>query len=155
MNYNSRVFSILTESSKACKAAKYECGEECGDFEDTLKGIGSVDCTIPADAVPVMKKECSSGEECGNCNEQYLVNYNILSIYTEDNNYNDEVEALYSLCEHYNLDINDMTVVFESDETNKEMINKAKKNKDASDVRKHNNALKNFKNNGIRVAKKK
>ena len=51
-----RTLSILMESCKSCsKAESYECGEQCSQFEDTLKGMGKVDCTIPADAVPIQK----------------------------------------------------------------------------------------------------
>ena len=80
-----RTLSILMESCKSCsKAESYECGEQCSQFEDTLKGMGKVDCTIPADAVPIQKCESCDKEE-GCCKESYMIDFNILSVYTEDN----------------------------------------------------------------------
>lgn len=149
-----KTLSILMESCKSCsKAESYECGEQCSQFEDTLKGMGKVDCTIPADAVPIQKCETCDKEE-GCCKESYMIDFNILSVYTEDNDYEDELAALKSLSEYYHIDMDEMVVVFESDNKNKKMIKDAKQHHNSGLVKKHNKALQNFKNHGIRVAKK-
>ncbi len=157
MSMNERVFAILTESAASkCKAVtKSECNEMCDSFQDTLAGhsfdktIGDLkDFALTVDAVPVCKKEC--GPNC----EVYLIDSRILDIYMEDNGITDDAEAVRNICEANGIDIADVAVVIESDETNKSLIDYSKKNVNIGLLKRCSDQINCLINASIRIVKK-
>ena len=167
--YNERVFNILLESAKGSKTTtKEECGEACSSFQDTIgNGHNFSDVLVPdsvkmnKDTIPVCKvskSECGAkcGKECGdNCNESaYFIDGRMLDIYMNDNGINDDAQAVFDICEHYNIDVNDVYVVVECDEVNKGLIDHAKKYEDCGLLRRCHDQICNCLNAGIKVAKR-
>ena len=157
MSISERVFAILTESaaSKSKAVTKSECNEMCDSFQDTLSGhsfdttIGDLkDFTLTVDAVPVCKKECGA-----NC-EAYLIDARILDIYMEDNGITDDAEAVRNICEANGIDIKDVAVVIESDETNKSLIDYSKKNVNIGLLKRCSDQINCLINASIRICKK-
>ena len=149
---------ILEESSKADQKImdEIERDEIATEFNDTLAGLETIGSyTFPAESVPIMKDECGECGECGEgCNESYMVDYDILYKFAESNNYEDEVEAHNALCEYYNFEQGQLTVVAECDEVNKGLLNNGLKSGELGVARRYCHGLCNLLNHGIRVVKK-
>ena len=165
--FNERVFNILLESSKSKSTSKEECGNECADFQDTIgNGHNFSDVIVPSsvkmnkDTIPVCqvsKKECGAEcKECGdNCNESaYFIDGRMLDIYMDDNDINDDAQAVYDICEHYGINVDDVYVVVECDEVNKGLIDHAKTYVDCGLLRRCHDQIRNCINAGIKVAKR-
>ena len=156
--FNERVFNILLESSKykSNTVSKQECGEECDSFADTIGKIGD-DKLVPdsvrmnVDTLPVCKVECG-GKEC--CKEEYYIDGRLLDIYMSDNGISNDAEAVFNVCEHYGIDVNDVYVVIECDEINKGLIDHAKTYVDCGLLRRCHDQIRNCLNAGIKVAKR-
>lgn len=168
----------LLEASKADKKIMDDivADEVKSDYNYTLKGldtIGSMNMSI--EAVPIMRDECGEcagkghcggkecgdecggkecGNECGECNEAYMIDYDILYKFTEQNNYEDEVYAHAALCEYYNFDQEQLVVVAECDEVNKGLLKNALASGQLGVARRYCHGICNMLNHGIRVVKR-
>ena len=160
--YNERIFNILLESSKGVcnKASKMECNEECENFEDTIGNGHNFSDVIVPDGLKFSEQSvaiCKTSGKCkdeGCCNETYFIDGRLLDIYMNDNNISDDAQAVYNLCEYYNIQPEDVVVVVESDEVNKGLIQHSKEYVDCGLLRRCHNQIKNCINAGIRVAKR-
>ena len=156
--FNERVFNILLESSKSKSntVSKQACVDECDRFADTIGKIGD-DKLVPdsvrmnVDTLPVCKVECG-GKEC--CKEEYYIDGRLLDIYMSDNGISNDAEAVFNVCEHYGIDVNDVYVVIECDEINKGLIDHAKTYVDCGLLRRCHDQIRNCLNAGIKVAKR-
>lgn len=160
MSFNERIFSILTESSKAHtnKVTKDECGEACESFQDTIgNGHNFSDVVVPngikmnADTMPICKGECKT--ESGCC-EAYFIDGRLLDIYMSDNNISNDADAVNNICEHYGISTDDVYVVVECDEVNKGLIEHSKKYLSCGLLRRCDNQIRNCINAGIKVVKR-
>ncbi len=149
---------ILKESCKSDKKHNsYECDNVCDEFEDTMRGLDSVELSYTIDSIPICKvgTECG-GNECGSQCESYLVDFTMLSNICESyDDINNELEAHSAICSYYGFNESDLAVVFQSDGVSKEIIEEAKSTKKCGLARNCNDSIKGFKNKGIKVFKKK
>lgn len=161
MSFNERIFSILTESSKACKekVTKDECSEACESFEDTIgNGHNFSDVIVPngikmnAETIPICKGDCCKEEGC--CKEAYFIDGRLLDIYMIDNGISNDATAVGNICEHYGIDIDDVYVVVECDEVNKGLVEHSKKYLSCGLLRRCDNQIRNCINAGIKVVKR-
>lgn len=157
--YNERVFNILLESSKGTnrKVTKSECGEECADFQDTIgNGHNFSNVIVPnglkftEQSVSICKAECGTKA----CKEAYFIDGRLLDIYMQDNDIEDAGDAVYRLCEFYEINPSDVIVVTECDEVNKGLIEHSKKYVDCGLLRRCHDQIRNCINKGIKVAKR-
>lgn len=95
-------------------------------------------------SIPVIKESTIAGD-------RYFVEYDMLNKYMESNRVTDVLEAMTSLCEANEINLQDTILVFES---KKDMVDKIKK-MDKVDVNKTNKSLKEIQEKGINVACKK
>lgn len=162
MSFNERIFNILLESGKSCSktVSKDECSEACESFADTIgNGHNFSDVVVPnelkfsEETVPVCKGKCKD-EECCGFKECYFVDGRIIDIYMADNNITNDAEAVKNICEHYNIDIDDIYVVVECDEVNKGLIEHSKKYISCGLLRRCNDQICNCINAGIKVVKR-
>jgi hypothetical protein len=134
------------------KCNTYECGEACSDFQNTLADLPVTDMTYTIDSLPIL---CNKNNDGDCCNEEYMIEYDILNKMMESYNIEDPVEAHAKICEHYGISTDSLTVVFESDATNVALMEQTKKNKDTGLIKKYLGSLKKLKNGGIKCKKKK
>ena len=147
---------ILQEASKADQKIldEIERDQVASDYQDTLAGLQTVgSISFPAPEVPIVKDECGKCE-CGECNESYMVEYDMLYKFMEVNNFDDECDAHAALCEHFGLDQVQLVVVAECDEVNKGLLKNALKTGELGVARRYCSGLCNLLNHGIRVMKK-
>lgn len=147
---------ILQEASKADQKIldDIERDQIAQDYQDTLAGLATVgSISFPAPEVPIVKDECGKCE-CGECNENYMVEYDMLYKFMEANNFDDECDAHTALCEHFKLEQVQLVVVAECDEVNKGLLKNALKTGELGVARRYCSGLCNLLNHGIRVMKK-
>ena len=167
MKFNEQIFNILTEAAKSKTECvnKGECGEACEDFESLIGNDGNFSKAIvpnnlkfSADEVPICKAECGGSkceddeEEC--CKEGYFIDGRILDIYMYDNGIENDADAVYDICEHYGIDVDDVYVVTESDETCKCLVDHSKKYISYGLLKRCGNQIQNCINAGIKVVKR-
>jgi hypothetical protein len=147
---------ILHEASKSDQKImdEIERDQVATDFQDTLAGLETISSmSFPAESVPIMKDECGECGECGEgCNENYMVDYDILYKFCESNDYEDEVEAHAALCEHYGFESSQLVVVAECDAVNKGLLDNIGSGQ-LGVARRYCCGLCNLLNHGIRVVK--
>lgn len=163
MSYNERIFNILMESSKSInnKTSKMECNEECENFQDTIGNSHNFSNVIVPNGLKFSEQsmaicKASSGKckEEGCCEEAYFIDGRLLDIYMQDNNIDDDAQAVYNICEYYNIEPEDVIVVVECDEVNKGLIRHSKEYIDCGLLRRCHDQIKNCINAGIKVAKR-
>lgn len=160
MAYNERIFNILTEAAQCSKSkcSQLECDDACKSFNVTIGNQSNfsdelVDIKCTKELIPI--KKTTTKDECGECcKETYYIDSRFLDIYMEDNSIENSGEAVEGICEHYNIDINDMVVVFECDEVNKGLVDHTKKTCDIGLLKKYECQIQNCINKGIQCAKR-
>lgn len=147
MYYNESAMMILKESHKNdCKSNTYECDLVCGEFEDTMSNIDPMNFSYTIECIPIIKKD-----EC--MKEQYYVALDMLTHIAEAYD-TDEGYAYDMICEFYNLTVDSLAVVVESDDLANDIIEEAKQTKKCELVRSCNNTINNLKDKGIKIFKK-
>lgn len=148
--FNPMSAMIIRESADVECSDKYEVAEATDEFSDALSGIPTIatEMAYSVESLPILT-ETVDGEKC------YMIEHDILTKFMESYGMEDPVEAHKYICEHYGLNTSSLIVVIESDAINEGVAKRAKKTKNLGLMASYTKTIKDLKNKGIRMAKKK